>query len=59
MCASKEPQCDISGRCQAASGDRGISNCIHCGKELCESDGFWWTWDANFYSDPKPQCPVR
>ena len=55
---NEEPLCDISGRCTAADGSRGITNCIHCGKELREKDGYWWTWDAYLYSNPEPQCLV-
>ena len=53
-----ELPCDISGLCEAAPGDRGITNCIYCGKELHEKDGWWWTWDAYMVENPQPQCPV-
>jgi hypothetical protein len=48
--------CHHSGQCVAAADDRGLSNCIYCGKELREKGGEWWTWDADQYSDPKPQA---
>ena len=54
----REPLCNISGRCQAPSGARGITNCIHCGKELRERDGQWWTWDADTTPNPQPQRPA-
>lgn len=52
---AEHPCCDYSGRCEAAADAEGITNCIHCGKELHERDGQWWTHDADQYSDPKPQ----
>lgn len=54
----EEPCCHESGRCQAMAGERGITGCIHCGKELHEYGGYWWTWDAVLYPSPKPQCAV-
>jgi hypothetical protein len=51
----EEPCCNNSGRCEAADGEHGITNCIHCGKELRERDGQWWTWDATDHPDPQPQ----
>lgn len=50
-----EPCCNFSGRCEAAAGERGITNCIHFGKELHEKGGQWWTLDAEDLPDPKPQ----
>ena len=52
------PRCDVSGECEAPEGARGITNCIHCGKELHEKDGWWWTWDADLLPHKEPQCPV-
>lgn len=49
------PCCDHSGQCEAAPDARSITNCIHCGKELHERDGKWWTHDAESYPDPRPQ----
>lgn len=54
----EDPLCDNMGLCQAPDGARGTTNCIHCGKELDERDGWWWTWDAYMVPDPQPQCPV-
>lgn len=53
-----EPACMILGQCEAAPGERGITNCIHCGKELHERDHQWWTHDADDYEHPMPQCYV-
>jgi hypothetical protein len=50
-----EPCCNISGECEAPSHAKEITNCIHCGKELQERDGKWYTWDAYLKDDPKPQ----
>ncbi len=52
------PICEIRGRCEAMQGARGTTNCIHCGKELHERDDKWWTWDAEFVPNPKPQDDV-
>lgn len=41
-----ETCCDVSGRCEAPDSADGISNCIHCGKELWENGGVWYTHDA-------------
>ena len=49
-----EPICN-NGKCEAMAGARDITNCIHCGKELHEKDGKWWTWDAEFTENPEPQ----
>lgn len=38
--------CDISGRCCAPWYGRGTASCVHCGKELHERDGQWFTWDT-------------
>ena len=52
----EEPACDISGRCVAPKGAKGITNCIYCGKELLERKGKWYTWDADLLTDePTPQ----
>ncbi len=51
--------CDDTGLCEAPVGARCIANCIHCGKELHEKDGQWWTWDAVDLPDPQPQGDVR
>ena len=40
-----EPACNY-GTCDAPPMARGITNCVHCGKELHERDGAWYTWDA-------------
>lgn len=53
-----EPICN-NGLCEAPEGARGITNCIHCGKQLHEKDGAWYTWDADMYKYPKPQDYVR
>jgi hypothetical protein len=50
-----ELPCDIAGQCEAPQNSRGITNCIHCGKELVEKDGEWWTWDADLFPTQKPQ----
>lgn len=57
-CTEGELVCDLVGRCEAAEGERSITNCIHCGKELHEKDEQWWTWDADQFTNPKPQCFV-
>lgn len=54
----KNPICDETGLCRAAAGERDITTCIYCGKELHEKDGAWYTWDAYKYSDPVIQCYV-
>lgn len=44
-----EPDCDVSGICCAPYPPRrgmAATICIHCGKELVERDGQWFTWDA-------------
>jgi len=51
----EEPTCDITGLCEAELDAKGISNCIHCGKELIQRDGQWWTWDADMFPDRLPQ----
>lgn len=51
----EHPCCDYSGTCEAAPDAAGITNCIHCGKELHQRDGEWWTWDAENYENPRPQ----
>ena len=53
--SNEDPICDSTGSCSADPSDRGISNCIHCGKELIEKDGKWFTWDADLYKNPRPQ----
>lgn len=58
-CEDGEPICGIVGQCQAGKGDRGITNCIHCGKELHEKDGQWYTHDADQYQNPVPQDRVH
>ncbi len=52
---TEDEGCMAVGRCEAAAGERGITNCVWCGKELHEKDGHWWTWDADQYSNPKSQ----
>ena len=51
-----ENLCDISGICCAPYGARGVTLCIHCGKELVEIDGQWFTWDYEFKKNPQPQA---
>lgn len=46
--------CDV-GICEAPRGSSGITNCIHCGKELHEIQGEWFTWDSYRYKNPQPQ----
>ena len=55
----EEIACDISGICEAPREARGITNCIHCGKELIEKDGKWWTWDADLHPRQEPQGYVE
>lgn len=50
--------CEYGWQCEAPSGAREITNCIHCGKELHEKNGWWFTWDAYMHKNPKPQGPV-
>ncbi len=50
--------CDISGRCAAFPGAHGVTMCIHCGKELVEEAGQWWTWDADLHPKQSPQCSI-
>lgn len=54
-----EPLCDISGRYEAPRGARDSTNCIHCGKELVERDGQWWTWDADMHESQQSQDPIE
>lgn len=54
----EEPICN-NGHCEAPKDARGITNCVHCGKELRESDGYWWTYDAEKSPHPVPQDVVR
>lgn len=56
---NEDPSCDDVGWCEAADGERRVTNCIHCGKELLEREGWWWTWDAIEFDSPRPQCAVR
>lgn len=59
MCDEEnDVHCDNSGQCEAPRGARGITNCIHCGKELHEKNGEWFTWDADMQESPKSQGPV-
>jgi hypothetical protein len=54
----QDPACDISGRCVAPKGAKGITNCLYCGKELRQgADGKWYTWDADMFEgqDLAPQ----
>ena len=51
----EDPICHDTGICVAPKGAREITNCVHCGKELHEKDGKWWTWDADNFSNPLPQ----
>ena len=53
-----EPLCNISGLCEGPKGASLITNCIHCGKELHEKNGWWYTWDADTCENPEPQSPV-
>lgn len=53
-----EPACNVSGRCVAPKGEKGITNCLYCGKELRQgADGKWYTWDADMFEGqiPTPQ----
>lgn len=50
--------CDNAGQCEAPRGARDITNCIHCGKELHEKNGEWFTWDAYMVKFPISQGPV-
>jgi hypothetical protein len=43
---SEEPFCVGVGSCSAREGAKGITNCIHCGKELHQRGNQWFTWDA-------------
>lgn len=52
---AEEPCCNYSGTCEAPKGAESITNCIHCGKELRERDGAWWTHDADQHQHPRPQ----
>ncbi len=48
--------CGVSGVCTAPYVASGTANCIHCGKELVEISGKWFTWDAAILSSvPRPQ----
>jgi len=51
----EEPLCDVSGICTPLPTDGTISLCIYCGKELIKKDGRWYTWDADFHPQQKPQ----
>jgi hypothetical protein len=51
----EEIGCHHSGRCVAPAEAAETANCIYCGKELRESGGKWWTWDAGQYDAPYPQ----
>lgn len=51
----ENPACDDTGRCKAPKGVRLITNCVHCGKELHEINGVWFTYDADKYDNPVPQ----
>jgi hypothetical protein len=52
------PFCDGVGSCSAAPGTTGITNCIHCGKELHQRGDQWFTWDAPA-DGGRPQDYVR
>jgi hypothetical protein len=48
--------CDISGVCCAPYGEEaGVTNCVHCGKELVKVNGQWFTWDYEYHPHPLPQ----
>ncbi len=47
-CEEENPICDETGICVAPVRANGITNCIHCGKELVERNGAWYTWDMDF-----------
>ncbi len=51
----EELPCDISGICRPSSLDEDVTNCVYCGKELIKKDGKWYTWDADFHPQQKPQ----
>lgn len=53
------PLCDDAGICEAPEHDRGLTNCVHCGKELVEVNGVWLTWDYKDYEYPMPQGYVK
>lgn len=51
-----EYSCDWSGRCVAdVADDSTITSCVYCGKELVKIDGYWFTWDWEFVTNPQPQ----
>lgn len=41
------PTCDDTGICVAPARATGVTNCIHCGKELIQCNGQWYTWDTD------------
>ena len=54
-CEDKDPICEYTGICVAPAGARYITNCVHCGKELHEVNGWWYTWDADMHEMQTPQ----
>lgn len=38
---NNHPEC-YDGKCDAPANATGITNCIHCGGELREINGFWY-----------------
>jgi hypothetical protein len=51
----EDPACDNAGKCVAPKGAKGITNCVHCGKELIEREGRWYTWDVDMHEMQTPQ----
>lgn len=48
----EDPCCGFSGQCEPDPEAKGITNCIHCGKELHEIAGEWWAHDAPDHPQP-------
>ena len=59
-CEEENPICDDTGICVAPAGATLITDCIHCGKELHQYNGLWYTHDADFengHAIPQQQEP--
>jgi hypothetical protein len=56
MNTQNKPSCTW-GTCEASPGVCDITQCIHCGKELREKDGWWYAWDPDLHKGAR-QDPV-
>lgn len=50
--------CDIGG-CEAPEGAREKTNCVHCGGELHQHQGWWYCWEDDHFEFPQDPVDVR